>query len=139
MDGTPINEVASFEELVSAGGKRRFTTATLPIGRQTIRIRSLFERELSDYQAAIQAATGERERHNRLKAANRQFIAMCLVDSNGNRIVPANEVGRLADLDAADSSHLYDACVEHCGINKQDLDDLVKNSEPTTPSEEPTS
>ncbi len=61
------------------------------------------------------------------------------VDEDGNPIVPPSDVGKLAELDAADSSYLYEECASHCGINRQDLDDLAKNSEPTPPSDSPTS
>jgi hypothetical protein len=140
MDGTTTNgELASFDQLVASGGKRRFKLVTLPICGLTYRIRSLFERELSDYQAAIQAARDEKQRHQRLKAANRQFIALCLVDVDGNLIVPTDRVGEMAELDGADSSYLYDESVAHVGVNKQDLEDLVGNSEETTPSDSLTS
>lgn len=141
MGGTTNNEVATFEQLKAAAArKRRFnTTDPLPICGLTFRMRSVFEDELSDYQAAIQAAKDAQQRHVRLRAANRQFIALVLVDTLGNPLVPSGEVDILRDLDAADSSRLYDDCVAHCGVNKQDLEDLVGNSEETTPSDSPTS
>jgi len=131
--------IATFDQLVASGGKRRFDTVSLPVCGLTFRIRSLLERELSDYQAAISSARDDKQRQIRLKVANRQFIALCLVDGDGNPIVPLSDIGKLAELDAADSSHLYDACAAHCGINKQELDALTKNSEETTPSDSPTS
>lgn len=71
-----------------------------------------------------------------MKVANRRFIALCLVDDEGNTIVA--DVSKLAELDAADSSHLYDECATHVGVNKQDLEDLVGNSDETTTSDSPT-
>ena len=136
---TTTNELATFEQLVASGGKRRFDYVTVPTSGLKFRIRSLTERELSSYQSVIQSARDDKSRQVRLAAANRRFIALCLVDHEGNPIVPPDELGKLAELDAADSSHLYDECARHCGINTQDLEALVKNSEETTPSDLSTS
>jgi len=51
------------------------------------------------------------------------------VDADGNPILSDSDVMRLADWDAADTSFLYEECAKHCGINRQDIEDLVKNSE----------
>ena len=136
---TTTSKLGTFEQLVASGGKRRFDVVTLPTSGLRYRIRSLFERELSSYQAAIQAARDEKSRQVRMAAANRRFIALCLVDAEGNPIVPADAIGKLAELDGADSSHLYDECATHVGVNKQDLEDLVGNSDETTTSDLPTS
>ena len=139
MTGTNSDKLATFDQLIATGGKRRFTTATTPIGGLTFRIRSLMERELSSYQSVIQAAPTDKSRQVRLAASNRRFIALCLVDKDGNLLVPADRVSDLTELDAADSAHLYEECVQHCGVSAADLDALVKNSKPTTPSSSPTS
>lgn len=130
-------ELATFDQLVASGGKRRFKRVTLPVSGLDVRIRSLMERELSEYQAGVQSARDEKQRQKRMKAANRRFIALCLVDDDGNTIV--TDASKLTELDAADSSFLYDECATHCGINRQDIEDLVGNSEETTPSDSPTS
>ncbi len=131
-------ELGTFDQLIASGGKRRFKNVTLPTSGLVYRIRSLTERELSNYQAVI-AVRDDKLREARLATANRRFIALCLVDDQGNTIVPANKVGLLAELDGADSSHLYGECADHCGITTQDLDDLVGNSDETTTSDSPTS
>ncbi len=134
MTGT----IATADQLFASGGKRRFDTVDLPVAGLTVRIRSLTERELSNYQARIQSSRDEQQRHNRLAASNRQFIALCVVDDDGNPVIEPNQVGRLMEMDGADSSHLYDACARHCGVTAQDLDELVKNSGETIPSGSPT-
>ena len=139
MTTTTTNDLATFEQLVASGGKRRFNIVTLPTSGLKVRIRSLTERELSSYQSIIQSARDEKSRQVRMAASNRRFIALCLVDDDGNPIVPADKVGQIAELDAADSSHLYNECATHCGINQQDLEDLVGNSDETTTSDSPTS
>lgn len=134
-----MSGIATFDQLVAAGGKRRFDIVTLPVSGLQVRIRSLFERELSDYYAIVQSARNEKDRHKRLKAANRQYIAMCLVDEDGNTIVPADDAGKLAEMDGADASHLYAECLRHAGTNERDIEELVGNSEETMPSDSPTS
>ena len=132
-------KLATFEELAATGGKRRFDKVTLPVCGLTVRIRSLFEEEVSDYQAKVMAARDERQRAARLRAANRLLIATCLVDEDGNPIVPDKEISKLAKLDGADTSYLYDECARHVGINTADVEELVGNSDQTTPSDSPTS
>ena len=130
--------LATFEQLVSASGKRRFCETTLPVSGVRVRLRSLTERELSAYQARVVSAQNDAQRAARLEQANRKLIALCLVDQDGNPLVPAGEDRQLAELDAADTSHLYDECAKHVGINTTDIEDLVKNSEMTPPSDSST-
>lgn len=139
-DTTMTKPTATWDDLkAAADGKRRFDFVDLPICGLRIRVRSLFEGELSDYQAALSAARDEGEYHKRLKSANRRFMALCMADDNGNPIANLKEVGKLSFLDGADSTHLYTECAKHVGIRTQDLDALVgeaeKNSEATMPSD----
>jgi len=133
------NELATFEQLAASGGKRRFDKVTLPVCGLTVRIRSLFEEEVSDYQTRVVSAKDEKQRAARLRAASRLLIAMCLVDGEGNPLVPDGEVSKLAKLDGMDTSFLYDECAKHVGINTADVEELVKNSETITPCDSPTS
>jgi hypothetical protein len=134
---------ATWDDLKTATGKRRFTHVTLPVCGLTFRVRSLFEREMSNHQAGVISARGEKQYQQRLRTANRRFIALCLVDEEANPLVPDGEVGRLSELDSADTSHLYTECASHVGISTDDLDALVgeaeKNLEETTESDSPTS
>lgn len=131
--------IATFDQLVASGGKRRFDTVTLPVCGLTFRIRSLCERELSEYYAVLYSGRDEKQKHQRLAASNRQFIALCLVDEDGNRIVSPDDVAKLADMDGADAGHLYTECLRHTGAKDQDIQDIVGNSEETMPSDSPTS
>ena len=98
---------------------------------------------MSNHQAGVISARGEKQYQQRLRTANRRFIALCLVDEEANPLVPDGEVGRLSELDSADTSHLYTECASHVGISTDDLDALVgeaeKNLEETTESDLPTS
>ena len=129
-DAVPLAFVTSMDDLLASPFKRRFTvTEPLPICGARFRIRSLTEGELSSHQA--QAVGKDGFRTARMEDANRRLIARCLVDGDGNRLVSDAQVGRLANLDAADTQALYEACSLFVGLKRADPEDLVKNSEGT--------
>ena len=104
---------------------------TLPVQKRDVRIRSLTEGELSAYQMETINAKRGGFRASRLKEANARLIVLCLVDGVGNRIATNRNIPAINVWDAADSQYLYDTCVEHCGINSGDIEDLVENSDGT--------
>jgi hypothetical protein len=123
------NGLATRDELLSApAGKRRFAKVALPVSGLRVRIRSLTELELSRYQSAMLAPGGGIKR-SKLDDASRRLIVLCVVDGEGNPLFQDSDLQALADWDSADSGHLYDECAKHCGINRQDIEDLVKASE----------
>lgn len=129
------NGLASVADLFSPGGPdRRYREVTLPVRRVRVRLQSLTERESSEYQATILNTRGGSTAYvrQRLIDANRRLIVLCMVDGAGNRMLNKNDVERMADWDAADSAFLYDECASHCGLNRDDLEGLVKNSGATT-------
>ena len=123
------NKLASLEELVGGAPNRRYKIVTLPLLGLTVRIQSINEREFSQYQAALVSSGGRSLRPSRMEDANRRFIALCLVDKDGNRMLSGKHIARLSEWDAADAAFLYDECARHCGINQDDIEVLVKNSE----------
>ena len=123
------NELATAEQLMATTGRRRYRELTLPTSDLRVRIRSLTERELSRYQSVTIASSGTGLKRSKLEDASRRLIVLCLVDGDGNQIFTDADVPRLADWDAADTSYLYDEGAKHCGINRQDIEDMVKNSE----------
>ena len=125
---TDNNHLASEEELFGKKPARRYCELTMPISGHRVRIQSLTERELSRYQMATLASSGTGLKRSRLEDANRRLIVLCLVDSAGNRLLNDSHLERLAEWDAADTAYLYDQCASHCGINRQDIEDLAKNS-----------
>lgn len=131
----PDKPLATFDQLVSSGGKRRFKYVDLPVSGLRVRIRSLMEAEVSRYSAVIATGQGRKTLNiNRLEDANRRLIALCLVDAEGNPLVPDGQSVRIGKMDSVDTSHLYEECAAFCGINTGDIEDLVKNSE-TTPDD----
>jgi hypothetical protein len=125
------NGFASLDDLFAAPPRRRFTTVVLPISGHKLRIRSLTERELSAYQTTTVAASGG-PRRERLNDAARRMIVLCVVDTDGNRLMTDQHIAKLADWDAADTNHLYQECAKHVGVSQVDVEDLVKNSEAIT-------
>jgi len=133
-------KLATLDDILAcANGNRRFREVTLPVSALTVRIRSLTEREASNYQAHVFSAANQQTRTNRLKAANRLLIALCVVDAEGNRLIPDDRANDIADMDWKDAEHLYAVCAAHSGMSSADVEDLVKNSEPTAPPSSPTS
>ncbi len=125
------NGFATAEQLCGGGVKRRYRNETLPISKLTVRIRSLSEGEMGDYQAKLTRASrggGMDIIASALKTANRRLIVLCLVDAQGNQILRNNHIGAMSDWDAADVNYLYTACAEHCGVSRDDIEELVKNS-----------
>ena len=134
--------IAEATALFGAPSPRRFKIiGPLPVRGQPdglyVRIRSLTEREVSGYQSVLVAKKGDGLRTDRLKDANRRLIALCLVDGDGNPYVTLAMQSQMADWDAADTGFLYDECANHCGLNKSDIEDLVKNSEGITVADSP--
>ncbi len=109
--------------------KRRYATVDIPERNITVRIQSLSENEKSQYETCLIAKNGKGIMRERLQDATRRLLALCIVDDNGNRIFTDGDLSELANLDAFVSSRIYDACQEHCGFNKGDIDETVKNSE----------
>ncbi len=125
------NGLATADELCGGGLKRRFCEKTLPFKGCKVRIRSLSEGEMGSYQdklSRVGRQGGVEIIPGALKTANRRLIVLCLVDEQGNTILRNNHVGAMADWDAADVNYLYTACCEHCGVSREDLDQIVKNS-----------
>lgn len=125
--------MATLDQLFGAGPKRRFKTVTLPVLGCTLRIQSLTEKDYSDYQASFLGKDGKPV-PARLKAANRVFISMCVVDDDGARLITGENVARLEEWDAADTHYLYGECSKHAGISTDDIEGLIKNLDETRES-----
>ena len=124
------SQIAGMADLFGGPIKRRFKTLEpLPVKRVCCRIRSLTERELSDYQAEVIAKKGDGLREDKLKDANRRLISLCLVDGDGNTFINEEMRNEMANWDAADTTYLYDECAKFVGIKQGHIEDLVKNSE----------
>lgn len=121
-------QYTSVQDLFAKPAARRYRDVTLPVSGHRVRIQSLTEREMSAYQSATLTQDGKLK-PEKLAAASRRLIALCLVDAAGNRILNDSHVARLAEWDAADTQHLADECQVHVGAKRGDVEDLVKNSD----------
>lgn len=107
--------------------QRRYVDAPLPDGRK-LRLRSLTDREKSDYENEILTSKGGLN-HSKVKAARRRLIVLCAVDEHNEVMLSAADVARLEEVDGAVTSAAYDAARIHCGFEAGDIEGLVKNSE----------
>lgn len=124
-----IEVIASLDDLFGTPCRRRYrTVGPLPVRRVSVRIRSLTDAEVSDYQTAI-VTSKESSRQARMRDANARLIVLCLVDADGNQLCEPKHVPQILQWDAADSLWLYDECVRHVGLRKADIEELVKNSD----------
>lgn len=126
-------ELANLEQLLKIGRekKRRYKDVTLPCSGLTVRLQSLTEWELSNYQTEMLSKKGPAGSFSKSKLldANRRLFLLCIVDESGARMLNESHLPVLAEWDSADTSYLYEECSKHCGINRDDIEDLVKNSD----------
>ena len=121
------NDFVTREQLI-AKSKRRYQEFEIPdFGK--IRIRSLTERERSNYEADIMGSKGE-FRKTKLVQARRRLIALTVVDANGNLLLDQpGDVKALEEQDGAITDAIFDQAMVHCGLRENDIEILVKNSE----------
>lgn len=100
---------------------RRYGTFHLPHSGCTVRYRSLSEAEFARFEmeSLKQTDDGLRTDEQRLEDCRGRLIVLCLCDADGKRILSDADVDAIGDLDAADTSALYDVLREHCGIARR--------------------
>ena len=109
--------------------KRRYKTIEVPNLGLEFRIQSLTAREKSEYETALLTKTGRGVSRERLNDAARRLMVLCLVDSDGRRLLEPGDVGELAEMDSIVAAKIYNECQTHCGFNEDDIEQIVKNSE----------
>lgn len=120
--------LSTFEDLMRPS-IRRYKTVTLPISKRNIRIRSLTEDEIADFQGSLWKADGTRLDRVKLSHSDRRFIILCVVDAEGNQLLNDSHVRILGKWDRADTQYLYDECSSHVGMKPSDIEVLSKNCE----------
>lgn len=125
-------EIAGAEQMFGSAPVRRFKNLDpLPVRGLVCRIQSLFEQEVSDYQIAVHKSSGSGMRMDKLRSAERRLIKAALVDKNNQPYVTNSHLAEMAKWDYADINFLYTEITKHVGLSKDDISDLVKNSEET--------
>lgn len=128
------NGLATADDLRAVGGKvvRRFKDLEpLPITKVLVRIQSMTEGEMSKWQMAVHGTRGQTVRA-RMEDAERRLFVHCMVDADGNQLLAKGETDIFVDWDAVDTATLYNECAGWCGINRDDIEALIKNSSATT-------
>ncbi len=122
-------------EDVIAKSKRKYTTITLPSGGE-VRIRSLTERERSEYEASMLNRKGQISSKG-LRESRRRLIAMCMVGADDNTLFNTNgDLEMLSEMNAADADAVYSAARVCSGFDKdEDVEELAKNSSGTHDNE----
>ena len=121
-------EFLSADDFVAAAGKRRFAARPCPFRPgKSVRVRSLFENEQTEYELDRLDGRGA-VKANQLKTAKREYIALCVVDGDGNPVLTPAHVEQLENGDTAFVTWVYKFCLEHNGQSESDVEDLVKNS-----------
>ena len=94
-----------------------------------VRIRSLTERELSAYQAGFLDKHGEPS-SKRIAEMRRRIIALCVVDSEGTRLLTDQDADAIGNGDSAVMGCIQEEIQEHINFGSDDdLEELAKNSE----------
>jgi hypothetical protein len=121
--------MATREEFLSAvcGGKRKFEEVTLPASKLVVRIRSLFQGEISQHQMATTDAAGKWVRA-RAEDNERRLVRECVVDADGNLLLTVEDVASLKLADPKDFYHLHQKCVALCGLLRDGVEEQEKNS-----------
>ena len=96
----------------------------LSVDGDEYRIQSLTELERTKYELDLQGKKGFA-----FEKAKRLFLCRTLVDDNGNRIFQDSDVDQMENVDGGLTGLLYDEASTHCGYKKDEIEELVKNSE----------
>lgn len=124
-------QLATVDQLRAVGSKaiRRYKLLDpLPVSGLRLRVQSLIEREMSQYQTEM-FRRGKEAKPERMRAANGRLFVRVLVNAEGNRLLADNDAGLFEGWDAADTLSLYDQVAIHLGIREAEVEDLEKNSE----------
>ena len=109
--------------------QRRYAEIELSDVGVVVRIQSLSEKEKSDYETVLISKNGRGILKDRLADATRRLIALCVVDET-------DDLSVISEMDSLVASRIYEACQEHCGFNRGDIETAVKNSDRLEVAEE---
>ena len=102
-----------------------------PEWKGTVRIKSLTGAERDAFEDSIM---GERDKAGTrevvMKNLRAKLVAMAAVDKDGNPLFTSGDVLALGQKNAAALDRLFTIAQKLAGITKDDLEEMVKNSEP---------
>lgn len=91
-----------------------------------VRIRSLTEREKSEYEATFLDKKGELSR-DKLRTARRRLVILTVVDATGNPLLTEADLDALEGIDGNITSAIQAQAQVHCGIGAAQLEEARKN------------
>ena len=97
-------------------------------------IRALTSQERDDFEQSMIETSGfgkKLEVQTDLSNAKAKLVCRCMVDDDGERIFTDDEAVALGGKSAVVLNRLYEVASKLSGMSKDDMDELVKNSEPT--------
>ncbi|TXH43411.1 MAG: hypothetical protein E6Q97_34120 [Desulfurellales bacterium] len=106
--------------------KRRFTQFPVEGLNGKVRIRSLSEREKSDYESEFMDKKGNFSR-DKLLSARRRLICLVVVDAEGNPLLTDDDVKALEEIDGRITSKIQEEAQVHCGIGRAQVEEEIKN------------
>ena len=124
---TTSNGYATFDDLKGACSGRREADVVLPVCGLKVRIRSLSEREKSEFEAEAVNANGNQIR-SKVKNIRRRLIVRCSVEPQ----LKAEHIVELGNMDGKDLAAWGNACSELVGFSDADIEKLEGNFEPST-------
>ena len=122
-------QLLSRDDLLAPSPRRYKTVGPLPVRGGHCRLQSLTEAEASAHEANSYDK-GQLVRA-RMEDANRRYLAMCLVDQAGNRLLAPADVPRMASWDRADMAFLFNEALAHVNAKRKPAEDLEKNCDAT--------
>lgn len=91
-------------------------------------VRGMTGAERDSFEASIMDMTGK-ERSINFQNMRAKLIAKCVIDEDGNRLFADADVEMLSDKSAAALNRVFEVAQKLCALTKDDMDELLKNSE----------
>lgn len=126
------------KEQLLAKRERTYKNVPIPELGGEVRIRSLKSSEITGWQASLlDPKTGE-PCIKRQKQARERMVALSLVDGHGNMLCNSDDLATLNGLENSIIARIAIAAGELNGIDNEDFEELVGNSEGTPADTQPT-
>jgi len=121
------------DQILGADDLRRETVAVPEWGGEVL-VRTLNGAERDAYEATIIQQRGTNATMN-LVNARAKLVQRTVIDESGQLLFDEGDVRSLAKKSSAALQRVYDAAARLCGLTKQDIEELTKNSESGQPDD----
>lgn len=103
-------------------------------GDDVVFVKALSGAERDAYEGSLRSIRGSTVIPN-LANARAKLVARALVDENGQRIFTDKQIDQLGSKSAAVLERLFDVAAEMSGLNDEDVEQMVGNSEADSPDD----